>query len=182
MRYTETALPGAFTVDIEPHRDERGFFARSFDAREAEEHGLRGTVAQANLSHNVRAGTLRGMHYQVAPAPEAKLVRCLRGAIYDVAVDLRPGSPTLHRWVGVELTAENGRALYVPELCAHGFLTLADDTLVHYQVSEFYAPATERGLRHDDPAIGVDWPREATTISDKDRVWPLLGAAEGAGS
>lgn len=176
MRYTETALAGAFTVDLEPHRDERGFFARAFDAREAEEHGLRATVAQANLSHNVRAGTLRGMHYQVAPAPEAKLVRCLRGAIYDVIVDLRPGSPTLQQWVGVELTAENGRALYVPELCAHGFLTLADDTLVQYQVSAFYTPEAERGLRHDDPAIGVDWPREPTTMSEKDRAWPLLAA------
>lgn len=174
MRFTETALAGAYIIDIEPHADERGFFARGFCADEFAEHGLNPVVAQTNLSHNTRTGTLRGMHYQVPPAPEAKLVRCVRGAIHDVIVDMRPDSPTRLQWVGVDLTADNQRALYVPELFAHGFLTLADDTFVTYQVSQSYTPGTERGLRHDDPRLGITWPGPVAVISDKDAAWPLL--------
>lgn len=174
MRFTETALSGAYTVDLEPHRDDRGFFARAFCANEFAEHGLKAETAQANLSYNHRRGTVRGMHFQVPPATETKFIRCLRGAIYDVIVDLRAGSDTYGQWVGVELTEDNGRALYVPELFAHGFQTLADDTLVYYQVGEFYTPGTERGLRHNDPALGIAWPEAAKVISDKDASWPLL--------
>jgi len=174
MRFTETALPGAWIIDVEPHADERGFFARGFCADEFTAHGLNPVVAQTNLSANTRAGTLRGMHYQVPPAPEAKLVRCARGAIHDVIVDMRPDSPTHRQWIGVDLTEDNNRALYVPELFAHGFLTLADDTFVTYQVSQAYTPGTERGLRYDDPALGITWPAAVTVISDKDAAWPLL--------
>ena len=174
MRFLETALPGAYIIDIEAHADERGFFARGFCSDEFTEHGLNPAVAQTNLSFNARAGTLRGMHYQVPPAPEAKLVRCVRGAIHDVIVDMRPDSPTRLQWIGVDLSADNNRALYVPELFAHGFITLADDTFVTYQVSQPYTPGTERGLRHDDPALGIDWPAEVRVISDKDAAWPLL--------
>ena len=174
MHFTETALPGAYIIDVQAHTDERGFFARGFCADEFTRHGLNPVVAQTNLSHNARAGTLRGMHYQVPPAPEAKLVRCVRGAIHDVIVDMRPDSPTRLQWVGVDLTAQNNRALYVPELFAHGFLTLADDTFVTYQVSQAYTPGTERGLRYDDPALDITWPAAVTVISDKDAAWPLL--------
>ena len=174
MRFTETALPGAWIIDVEPHADERGFFARGFCADEFTAHGLNPVVAQTNLSANTRAGTLRGMHYQVPPAPEAKLVRCARGAIHDVIVDMRPDSPTHRQWIGVDLTEDNNRALYVPELFAHGFLTLADDTFVTYQVSQAYTPGTERGLRYDDPALGIAWPAPVQVISDKDAAWPLL--------
>ena len=174
MRFTKTDLPDAYTIDVEPHHDDRGYFARAFCAKEFTEHGLKADIAQANLSFNHRRGTLRGMHYQVPPATETKFIRCLRGAIYDVIVDLRPGSATYGRWIGVELSEDNGRALYVPEMFAHGFQTLADDTLVYYQVGEFYTPGTERGLRHDDPALGISWPEAVTVISDKDASWPLL--------
>lgn len=171
MRFTETALPGAFVVDLEPHADERGFFARTFCADEFAEHGLKPVVAQANVSFNHRRGTLRGLHYQLPPAAETKFLRCVRGAIYDVIVDLRDDSPTYLNHVGVELTAENRRALYVPEMFAHGFLTLADGTEVTYQVGEFYTPGAERGIRYDDPALGIDWPEPVTVISDKDAGW-----------
>jgi len=174
MRFSETALPGAYVIDIDPHADDRGFFARGFSADEFIAHGLNPVVSQTNLSHNTRAGTLRGMHYQVPPAPEAKLVRCVRGAIHDVIVDMRPDSPTRLQWIGVDLTADNHRALYVPELFAHGFLTLADDTFVTYQVSQAYTPGTERGLRYDDPALAITWPAAVTVISEKDAAWPLL--------
>jgi dTDP-4-dehydrorhamnose 3,5-epimerase len=176
MRFRETGVDGAFLVDLEPFADERGFLARAYCQREFAEHGLVTEVAQANLSHNVRAGTLRGLHYQVPPAAEAKFVRCLRGAVYDVLVDLRPDSPTRGQWFGAELSAANGTALYLPPQCAHGFQTLVDDTLLYYQSSAFYAPEHERGLRHDDPALGIAWPREVTALSDKDRSWPLLAA------
>lgn len=176
MRFTETPLAGAHTVELEPHADERGYLARAFCRREFAEHALVAEVAQANLSYNERRGTLRGMHYQLPPSGEVKLVRCVRGAIYDVIVDLRPDSPTYLQWFGAELTERNGRALYVPESFAHGFQTLVDGTLVFYQTSEFYAPGRERGLRHDDPALGIDWPLETLVISDKDARWPLLEA------
>lgn len=176
MRFTETPLRGAFVIDLEQRVDERGFFARTFCARDFEEHGLRPVVAQANLSFNHRSGTLRGMHYQLPPAAETKLVRCTRGAIYDVIVDLREDSPTHMQHFGVELTAENRRALYVPELFGHGYLTLTAEAEVEYQVSEFYAPGQERGMRHDDPALGIEWPVAIEVISDKDAAWPLLEA------
>ena len=174
---SETRLAGAFTVDVAPRADARGFFARTLDVRVFAEHGLDFRVVQANVAFNPRRGTLRGMHFQLPPAAEAKLVRCVRGAIHDVVVDLRPDSPTYLDHVAVELTAENRRALYVPPLFAHGYQTLTDDAEVEYQVSAFYAPGHERGLRHDDPRVGIVWPAPVTLISDKDAAWPLLGAA-----
>ncbi len=179
MKFTETPLPGAYVVELQPFSDDRGFFARAFCAKEFAAHDLNPDVAQANLSYNARRGTLRGMHYQTDPAPEAKLERCLSGALYDVIVDLRRESPTHLQWFGIELTPSNGRALFVPECFAHGFLTLADDTLAHYQVSEFYTPTAEAGLRYDDPAIGIEWPHEVRVISDKDASWPPLQPAGG---
>ena len=178
MIFSETELPGAYTIDVDPRRDERGFFARAWCAEEFSQHDLVTRVAQANVSYNVRRGTLRGMHYQLPPHAEVKIVRCTRGAIYDVIVDLRPASPTYRRWIGVELTADNRRMLYVPEGFAHGFQTLEDDTEAFYQVSEFYAPGAERGLRWDDPAFGIEWPLpESPILSDKDRAWPDFEAA-----
>jgi dTDP-4-dehydrorhamnose 3,5-epimerase len=176
MIFTETEIPGAFVLDLEIRQDDRGLFARTFCQNEFVAHGLEPSVVQCNLSYNHRRGTLRGMHYQVAPAGEAKLVRCTRGAIYDVIVDLRPESPSYLRHIGVELTEENRRSLYVPALFAHGYLTLTDGAEVAYQVSEFYTPAAERGLRYDDPRLGIEWPVAVTTISDKDAAWPLLEA------
>ena len=154
--------------------DERGFFARTFDRQEFLDAGLEPVVEQANLSFNHRAGTLRGMHYQVAPATEAKLVRCTRGAVLDVAVDLRPDSPSYLQHVAVELTANSRTALYVPPMFAHGYLTLEDACEVVYQVSAAYAPGAERGLRYDDPALGIAWPVPVAVVSEKDRDWPLL--------
>jgi dTDP-4-dehydrorhamnose 3,5-epimerase len=171
MRFTETGLAGAYVVDLTPFEDERGFFARTFDAKLLEEHGMNPRVSQANMSYNRRKGTLRGMHMQVEPALETKFVRCVRGAIYDAIVDMRPDSPTYLQHFGVELTADNRRALFVPESFAHGFQTLEDETDVFYEVSQFYTPGTERGYRHDDPAFGIEWPLEVTVISDKDATW-----------
>ena len=177
MLFTATTLAGAQIIDIERREDSRGFFARTFCRGEFVDAGLEPMVEQCNLSYNYRAGTLRGMHYQVAPAEEAKLVRCTAGAILDVIVDMRPESATYLQHIGVELTASNRRALLVPPLFAHGYLTLSDDAEVVYQVSETYTPGTERGLRHDDPALGIDWPVDVAVISDKDAAWPLLGQA-----
>jgi len=172
MIFTETELAGAFVIEPERREDDRGFFARSYCADEFEQHGLNPRVVNTNLSYNARRGTLRGMHFQRSPYEEAKLVRCTRGAIHDVIVDLRPGSPTYMRWIGVDLTADNYRLLYVPEGFAHGFQTLADDTDVTYQVSEFYTPGSEGGARYDDPAFGIEWPLAVTVISEKDASWP----------
>jgi len=180
VTFTQTPLQGAFVIDIEPHSDDRGFFARTFCMREFEAHGLKSIVAQANVSQNHKAGTLRGMHYQLPPAAETKLVRCTRGAIYDVIVDLRPDSPTYLQHVGVELTEGNHTALYVPELFAHGYMTLTDDAEVTYQVGEFYTPGFERGIRYDEPALAIVWPREVAVISDKDRTWPAFQLEERA--
>ena len=177
MLFTETPLAGAFVIDIEHKSDARGFFARSFCRAEFEAYGLDPTVAQCNISFNHRRGTLRGLHYQVAPATEVKLVRCSRGAIYDVIVDLRPNSATYLQHIGVELSADNRRALYVPEIFAHAYQALTDDAEVIYQVSAMYAPGCERGLRFDDPRLGISWPLAVSEISEKDRAWPLLGAA-----
>jgi dTDP-4-dehydrorhamnose 3,5-epimerase len=178
VRFIETEIPGAYIIELEPHHDARGFFARTFCAREFAEHGLTTTVAQVNGSFNHRRGTLRGMHYQDERAPEAKLVRCLAGAIHDVIVDMRPGSPTYMRHIAVELSATNRRQLFIPELCAAGYQTLADDTEVAYQVSAFYAPEAEHGMRHDDPRLGITWPLPVTEISAKDAAWPLLPREE----
>lgn len=172
MIFKPTPLERAYLVELEKREDERGFFARTWCRKEFEAHGLTARLVQANLSFNKKRGTLRGMHYQVAPYPEAKLIRCTRGAIYDVIIDLRPDSPTHGQWFGVELTAENRLMLYVPEHFAHGFQTLTHDSEVFYQVSEFYAPAAERGVRYDDPAFGIIWPLPVAVISEKDRSWP----------
>jgi dTDP-4-dehydrorhamnose 3,5-epimerase len=172
MKFTETPLKGAFVVELEERRDERGLFARSFCAREFAEHGLKPAVAQCNLSYNHKAGTMRGMHYQTPPAAEAKLVRCTRGRIYDAIIDLRPDSETYLQHFGIELSEDNRTALYVPELFAHGYQALTDGAEVFYQVSEFYTPGQERGLRYDDPAFGIRWPMPVTVISEKDRSWP----------
>ena len=172
MIFTETELAGAFIIDLERLCDERGFFARTWCEDEFAAHGIGLPPLQANMSMNPTKGTLRGMHYQLAPNEESKLVRCTRGAIYDVIVDLREESPTFGQWLGVELTADNCRQLYVPGGFAHGFLTLAENSDVAYQVSAKYAPGAERGLRWDDPAIGIRWPAAPLLISDKDRRHP----------
>jgi dTDP-4-dehydrorhamnose 3,5-epimerase len=169
MRFTETALPGAFVVDVERHDDERGFFARSWCAQEFQDRRLNPCVVQCNVSWNRVKGTLRGMHYQVAPHAEVKLVRCTKGAVYDVIIDLRDTSPTFLQHVGFELSADHHRALYIPEGFAHGFLTLRDDSEVFYQMSAIYEPSAVRGVRWNDPAFGVSWPLPVSVISDRDR-------------
>jgi dTDP-4-dehydrorhamnose 3,5-epimerase len=174
MRFIETDLPGAYIIELEEKRDSRGFFARTFCVNEFSEHGLTTRISQCNLSFNYRRGTLRGLHYQAEPAAEAKLVRCIAGAIQQVLVDLRPDSPTFHRYITVELSAANRRAVFLPELFAAGYQTLADNTEVLYQVSEFHTPEAERGIRYDDPAIGVEWPLPISEISAKDQAWPYL--------
>lgn len=169
-----TPIAGVAVIDLELREDDRGFFARTFDRQQFVDAGLEPAVEQCNLSYNHAAGTLRGMHFQVAPHPETKLVRCTRGAIVDIIVDMRPGSPTRLQHVQVELTAENRRALYVPPYFAHGYQTLVDGAEVTYQVSGAYTPAAERGLRYDDPDLGLSWPLPVSVISDKDGAWPLL--------
>lgn len=181
MIFTETRLAGAYVIEIERHEDERGFFARTFCAREFGERGLATRFVNTNLSRTLSKGTLRGLHYQVPPDAEAKLVRCTRGAIWDAVVDLRPDSPTAGEWVGVELSRDSGRMVYVPEGFAHGFLTLTDDVEAVYQISAFYAPESERGLRWDDPAIGIEWPAPVRIVSEKDRAWPPYAGGVRAG-
>jgi len=178
MIFTETALPGSFIIDLEPRGDDRGFFARTFCQREFESRGLKPLIAQGNVSFNVHRGTLRGMHFQYPPAAETKYIRCTRGAIVDVIVDLRPESPTYLQHVAVELTADNRRSLYVPERFAHGYQVLEPDTETIYMVGEFYTPAAESGVRFDDPRLGISWPLPATEMSPKDRTWRLLDDAE----
>ena len=164
MLFCETPLPGAWIVDVEPIPDERGMFARTFSAKEFAERGLCVTWVQCSLSHNRKRGTLRGMHFQASPGEETKLIRCTKGAIYDVIIDLRPGSPTFKRWTSVELTEENRRLFYVPVGFAHGFQTLTDNAEVFYQISQFYDPALSRGVRWNDPAFGITWPPAADRI------------------
>ena len=171
MKFTETPLPGAFIIDLEPHQDERGFFARTFCVQEFAEHGLDPIVVQCNLSSNSKAGTLRGMHFQQPPVGEAKLVRCVRGAIHDVVVDLRPQSSTYRGQFAVELSMENRRALFVPALFAHGFQTLTDHTEVEYQMSQGYVAEATRGFRYDDPAFAICWPLPISVISPRDLAW-----------
>jgi dTDP-4-dehydrorhamnose 3,5-epimerase len=175
MTFHETKLQGVFEIRIEPLRDERGFFARSWCQTEFKAHGLNPALVQCNISFNGRKGTLRGMHYQLAPYAEAKLIRCTRGAIYDVIVDLRRESPTFKQWVSVVLTAEKRNMAYVPEDCAHGFLTLEDDTEVLYQMSQFFSAESARGARWDDPAFQIAWPHEIAVISERDKNYPDFG-------
>jgi dTDP-4-dehydrorhamnose 3,5-epimerase len=172
--FTPTSLAGAFVIDPERLEDDRGFFARSFCAEEFVREGLDPVCSQCNISYNRRRGTLRGLHFQASPHSEAKLVRCTRGALYDVAVDLRPGSRSLGRHVGVELNDQNRRLLYVPKHFAHGFLTLTDDTEVFYHMSAAYVPGAGRGFRYDDPAFEIDWPIPVTIISDRDQHYPAF--------
>jgi dTDP-4-dehydrorhamnose 3,5-epimerase len=178
MILTETKLKGAFVIDIEPHADSRGFFARAFCQHEFAEHGLKPIIAQANIASNKTKGTLRGMHFQFPPASETKLVRCTRGAIVDIIVDLRPESPTYLQHIAVELTEDNYRALYVPERFAHGYQALRDNTDTSYQVGEFYTPGTEGGLHYADPRLNLTWPLPVSAISDKDREWKHLDEVE----
>lgn len=172
MLFTESKLKGAFIIDIELREDERGFFARSWCEDEFKKHGLNPRLAQCNISFNKKRGTLRGMHYQVAPFAEAKVVRCTMGSIYDVIIDLRTDSPTFKQWIYVELSVENRRSLYIPEEFAHGFQTLMDNTEVFYQMSEFFHPECARGFRWDDPALGVEWAIPYPILSKKDNEYP----------
>jgi len=174
LKFIPTPFEGAFVVEPELLEDERGSFARSFCQGEFRAHGLDPVIAQCNISFNKRRGVLRGLHYQVKPHEEAKLVRCTRGAIWDVIVDLREGAPTRYRWFATELTADNRRALYIPRGFAHGFQTLADNSEVFYQMSEFYHPESARGVRWNDPKIGIAWPLADPVVSPRDRSYPLL--------
>jgi dTDP-4-dehydrorhamnose 3,5-epimerase len=172
MKFTETPLPGAFVIDIEPIEDERGFFARTFCRQEFKARGLNPDVAQCSVSFNQLKGTLRGMHYQIEPKEEAKVVWCAAGSIYDVIVDLRPASSTLRRWHGMELKAGTHRMLYIPKGFAHGFQTLQNDTVVSYQISTDYDAGCARGVRWDDPAFGIKWPSPPSVVSERDRSYP----------
>ena len=172
MIFTETKLKGAYIIDIEKISDERGFFARSFCFKDFETHGLCSKFVQCNISFNVQKGTVRGMHYQVAPHEEPKLVRCTMGAIYDVIIDLRPNSPTFKQWTAVKLNAENRRMFYIPGGIAHGFQTLDDNSEVFYQMGEFYYPEAARGVRWNDPAFDIEWQLEVSNISPRDRNYP----------
>jgi dTDP-4-dehydrorhamnose 3,5-epimerase len=172
MMFEKTKLAGVFGLQIQPASDERGFFARTWCQKEFESNGLKSKLVQCSISFNAHKGTLRGIHYQDAPYPETKLVRCTRGAIYDVVIDLRPQSPTFKQWIAVVLSAEQRNMVYIPEGCAHGFLTLEEQTEVFYQMSEFYHPEVARGVRWDDPTFQIAWPGSVEVISEKDRMYP----------
>ena len=174
MRFMETGIEGAWVIDPSPHQDDRGRFLRAWCAREFAEHAINFLPVQANLGFSKTRGTVRGMHFQEAPAIEAKLIRCNRGAIFDVVLDLRPGSPSYGEWYGVELSAENCRMLYVPGNCGHGYQTLEDCTEMYYMTSGFYTPSAVRGVRFDDPGFGIRWPLDATVVSEQDSSWPLF--------
>jgi dTDP-4-dehydrorhamnose 3,5-epimerase len=174
MNFLETKLPGVFEVQVEPKADARGFFARTWCKTEFDSCGLESALVQCSISYNRKRGTLRGMHYQEAPFEETKLVRCTRGAIYDVVLDLRPQSSSFKQWVAVVLTAELRNMIYVPKGCAHGFLTLADDTEVFYQMTQFFNAASSSGVRWNDPAFGIHWPEKIEVISERDRNYPNL--------
>ena len=178
MIFIETKLTGAYIIDIDRREDSRGFFARAFCMKEFEAHGLKAIIAQANIAHNTKKGTIRGMHFQYPPAAETKLVRCTRGAIVDIIVDLRPESGTYLQHVSVELNEENQRALYVPKRFAHGYQVLIDNTDTSYQVGEFYTPSAESGLLHNDPRLSLSWPLAVTAISDKDQKFAPLDQIE----
>jgi dTDP-4-dehydrorhamnose 3,5-epimerase len=173
MRFETSEIEGAFIIDLEPIEDERGFFARSYCADEFAQNGVEAAFVQENVGFSRRRGTLRGLHFQHPPHDEVKLVRCTRGGVWDVALDLRPRSDSAGRWVGVELTAENHRMLVVPEGCAHGYLTLTDGAEVRYLTSRAYAPGAADGIRYDDPAFAIAWPVAVEVVSEQDRTWPL---------
>ena len=181
MKFQETEIPGAWLIDLEPAIDERGFFARTWCRREFEERGLDSKLVQCNISFNRKIGTLRGLHFQVPPNCEAKLVRCTAGAVWDVIVDVRADSPTLHRWKSVELTAGNHRMLYVPPGVAHGFQSLEDSSEVSYQMSEYYNADAARGLAWDDPVLGIVWPIANPILSGRDRAFPYLSSRTAPG-
>jgi dTDP-4-dehydrorhamnose 3,5-epimerase len=172
MQFYETKLKGAFIIEPEIIQDDRGFFARSWCKKEVDNYGINSDLVQCNISFNNKKGTLRGMHYQTFPHGEAKLIRCTAGSIYDVIIDLRPDSETYKQWFGTELSQENHKMIFVPEDCAHGFLTLRDNTEVFYQMSEFYHAEYAIGVRWDDPVFSIDWPDEVQVISDRDRDYP----------
>jgi dTDP-4-dehydrorhamnose 3,5-epimerase len=172
MLFQPTPITGAYLIDLEKRGDDRGFFARVFCREEFASHNLSMDLLQINTSLSERKGTLRGMHYQLAPSAETKVVRCIRGALYDVILDLRPDSPTFGQWFGAELSAENRTMMYAPKGCAHGFITLAESTEAFYLVDSLYAPSLERGVRFDDPRFGITWPIAPTEVSEKDRGWP----------
>lgn len=178
MKFTALHISGVFVVDLERRADERGFFARSWCAREFADHGISSSIEQINVSHTLRAGTIRGMHLQTSPHMEVKVVSCTRGAIYDVAVDLRPWSTTYREWIGVELSADNRRMLVIPEGCAHGFQSICDDVEIQYLASRAYAPTHATGVRYDDPAFSISWPLPVSVISPGDLNWALLADAE----
>jgi dTDP-4-dehydrorhamnose 3,5-epimerase len=178
MIFEETKLSGVFEINLEPAHDSRGFFARSWCQKEFENLGLDPKVVQCNVSFNIRKGTLRGMHYQAAPNAEAKLVRCTSGSIYDVVVDLRAQSPTFKTWIAVVLTTDRRNMIYVPQGCAHGFLSLEDNTEVFYQMSEFYSPQSARGVRWDDPAFQIAWPAQVEVISERDQNYADFGSVQ----
>ena len=178
MRFEATAVEGVVAIELEPRADDRGFFARAWCRREFSEHGLRADFVQENLGLTRAAGTVRGLHFQRPPFEEVKLVRCTAGAIWDVAADLRPTSATYLRWVGIELSAERRNMLYVPEGCAHGYMALTDGAEVRYLTSQFYAPEAVGGVRYDDDALGITWPRPVTLVSEPDRSWPVLESEE----
>jgi len=178
VRFEPTAVDGAYLVELEPRDDDRGFFARAWSEAEFATAGIEMTVRAANMTYTRQRGTVRGLHYQVGPADEAKFIRCIRGAAFSAIVDMRPGSPTFRAWTGVELTAADRRALYIPAQCAAGAQALADDTEMFYLVSGAYSPEHERGVRYDDPSIGISWPLPAINVTDKDHGWPLLAGPE----
>jgi dTDP-4-dehydrorhamnose 3,5-epimerase len=177
MTFEETGVDGVWLIGVDPHVDERGFFARTWDEGEFARRGLDHVLAQCSISHNRVRGTLRGLHFQSAPHEEAKLIRCTAGAIFDVAVDLRPDSPTFTRWIGIDLTAENRAQLYVPRGCAHGFMTLEDGSEVFYQIAGAYAPEFASGVRWNDPAFDISWPIEPVVMNDRDRAYPDFALA-----
>lgn len=172
MRFIETQIKGAFLIELEPNEDERGFFARTFCIEEFKAHGLDFKVVQCSISFNKKKGTLRGMHYQAKPYEEAKIVRCYKGAIYDIILDLRPESESFKKWISAELNENNRRALYIPKGVAHGFQTLADDTEVFYMMDEFYHPEYARGIRWDDPEFKIEWPLPVMCVSERDKNYP----------
>ena len=172
MKFTEAPIKGAYIIDVNRIGDDRGYFGRLWCEKEFEEHGLVSNISQSNIGVSKLAGTLRGLHYQTAPHQEVKIVRCSRGAMFDVILDLRPESPTYKQWFGMELNEENATMLYVPEGCATGYLTLKDNTEMYYHATEFYHPESATGVRHNDPAFGIEWPGEITTMSENDVSWP----------
>ncbi len=172
MKFTELSISGAFIIDMEPIQDHRGYFSRVFCQREFRNGGLSDKISQCSVAYNLVEGTLRGLHYQLPPKQEIKVIRCIQGAVYDVIVDLRQSSPTYCQWYGCELTAENGRALYISEGLAHGYITLVKETTLYYQMSQFFDDALNRGVRYDDPAFGIHWPIPPSVISEKDSTYP----------